>query len=413
MIITEVGMRCRSISTMAFTSVLLFICSIYSCYAQVPLLMWTSGGYVTRLSNMPHLAQPAAGQTVSGGQLASYLKSALSGAPHNVLLFLQDKGELGIPAVHIDPNTLKEIKLNTSQPSLLAVHLPYTAGVQTKESLLKNDAIIGEVLNVFKSQDVPYTAVYTGLKPSRVIEETPVMPGRSVGRSLLQAPPQSSVKPPLVVNNTAGRPCILLWADTLLASYSGKQDDLAIHIFNGSADTAGSVCNETLSRLVINYQNVLDLRSLRLIFSMRKIFFPVSARNWSVVEQVVLEYDGQRAIFNASGGIYSPAEYSFHCQSVSSIQSPLLVPRSATDNANQWKLSFTDFQIQGFNVTGEDFSYASDCAGFFTPGIWMGLLTSLLMVFILTYGLHMIMQLRTMDRFDDPKGPAISVPQSE
>lgn len=70
-------------------------------------------------------------------------------------------------------------------------------------------------------------------------------------------------------------------------------------------------------------------------------------------------------------------------------------------------------QIQGFNVTGEDFSYASDCAGFFTPGIWMGLLTSLLMVFILTYGLHMIMQLRTMDRFDDPKGPAISVPQSE
>uniref|UniRef100_A0A8C1QZF9 ATPase H+ transporting accessory protein 1b n=1 Tax=Cyprinus carpio TaxID=7962 RepID=A0A8C1QZF9_CYPCA len=448
MIITEVGMRCRSISTMAFTSVLLFICSIYSCYAQVPLLMWTSGGYVTRLSNMPHLAQPAAGQTVSGGQLASYLKSALSGAPHNVLLFLQDKlimedftmyggvfgnkqdsafltvesalqasssplvlpaldwsashsilelfqGELGIPAVHIDPNTLKEIKLNTSQPSLLAVHLPYT------------------VLNVFKSQDVPYTAVYTGLKPSRVIEETPVMAGRSVGRSLLQAPPQSSVKPPLVVNNTAGRPCILLWADTLLASYSGKQDDLAVHIFNGSADTAGSVCNETLSRLVINYQNVLDLRSLRLIFSMRKIFFPVSARNWSVVEQVVLEYDGQRAIFNASGGIYSPAEYSFHCQSVSSIQSPLLVPRSATDNANQWKLSFTDFQIQGFNVTGEDFSYASDCAGFFTPGIWMGLLTSLLMVFILTYGLHMIMQLRTMDRFDDPKGPAISVPQSE
>ncbi|XP_016351395.1 V-type proton ATPase subunit S1-like [Sinocyclocheilus anshuiensis] len=459
---TEVGMRCSSLSTMAFTSVLLFICSIYSCYAQVPLLMWTSDG-----SNMPHLPQPAAGQTVSGGQLASYLKSALSVAPHSVLLFLQDKlsmedftmyggvfgnkqdsaflnvesalqmssnplvlpaldwsashsilelfqGELGIPAVHIDLSTLKEIKLNTAQPSLLAVHLPYTAGDQTKELLLKNDAIIGEVLDVFKSQDVPYTAVYTGLKPSRVIEETPVMAGRSVGRSLLQAPPQSSVKPPLVVNNTAGQPCILLWADTLLARYSGNQDDLARDIFNASADfTAGSVCNETLSRLVINYQNVLNLQSLRLIFSMRKIFFPVSARNWSVMEQVVLEYDGQRAIFNASGGIYSPAEYSFHCQSVSSIQSPLLVPRSATDNANQWTLSFTDFQIQGFNVTGEDFSYASDCAGFFTPGIWMGLLTSLLMVFILTYGLHMIMQVRTMDRFDDPKGPAISVPQSE
>ncbi|XP_073679481.1 V-type proton ATPase subunit S1b [Garra rufa] len=458
---TEVGMRRSSLSTMAFTSVLLFICSIYSCYAQVPLLMWTSDG-----SSMPHLAQPTAGQTVSGGQLASYMKSAFSIAPHNVLIFLQDKlsmedftlyggvfgnkqdsafsnvesalqtsssplvlpaldwsashsilelfqGELGIPAVHIDPSTLKEIKLNTAQPSLLAVRLPYTAGHQTKELLLKNDAIIGEVLNMFKSQDVPYTAVYTGLKPSRVIEETPVMAGHSVGRSLLQAPPQPSVKPPLVFNGTEG-PCILLWADTLIASYADQEADLARDIFNGSAEvTAGSVCNETLSRLVLNYNNVLGLQSLRLIFSMRKVLFPVSARNWSVMEQVVLEYDGQRAIFNGSGGIYSPAEYSFHCQSVSSTQSPLLVPRSATDNATQWKLSFTDFQIQGFNVTGGDFSYASDCAGFFTPGIWMGLLTSLLMVLILTYGLHMIMQLRTMDRFDDPKGPAISVPQSE
>uniref|UniRef100_A0A672LEH6 V-type proton ATPase subunit S1-like n=1 Tax=Sinocyclocheilus grahami TaxID=75366 RepID=A0A672LEH6_SINGR len=293
---TEVGMRRSSLSTMAFTSVLLFICSTYSCYAQAPLLMWTSEG-----SNMPHLAQPTAGQTVSGGQLASYLKSALSTAPHNVLLFLQDKlsmedftmyggvfgnkqdsaflnvesalqtssnplvlpaldwsasnsilellqGELGIPAVQIDPSTLKEIKLNTAQPSLLAVHLPYT------------------VLDMFKSQDVPYTAVYTGLKPSRVIEDTPVMAGHSVGRSLLQAPPESPVNPPLVVNNTAGQPCILLWADTLLASYSGNQVDLARDIFNGSADvTAGSVCNETLSRLILNYRNVLNFRSLRLM----------------------------------------------------------------------------------------------------------------------------------------------------
>ncbi|XP_077074925.1 V-type proton ATPase subunit S1b [Siphateles boraxobius] len=461
---TEVRVRRSSPSTMAFSSVLLFIFSIYSCYAQVPLLMWTSDGY-----SMPHLGQPAAGQAVSGGQLVSYLKSALSTAPHNVLLFLQDKlsiddftmyggvfgnkqdsvflnvesalqtsssplmlpaldwsasnsvlelfqGELGIPAVHINPSTLKEIKLNTTQPSLLVVHLPYTAGAQSKELLLKNDEIIGKVLDMFKSQDVSYTAVYTGLKPSRVIEDTPVMAGSFVGRSLLQASSEvPSVKPPVVFINTLKQPCILLWADTLLASFLGNETDLGKDIFNSSAppDLTGSVCNETMSRLVLNYQKVLNFQSLRLIFSMRKIFFPVSARDWTVMEQVVLEYDGQRAIFNASGGIYAPAEYSFHCQSVSSVQNPLLVPRNATDNATQWKLTFTDFQIQGFNVTGEMFSYASDCAGFFTPGIWMGLLTSLLMVLILTYGLHMIMQIHTMDRFDDPKGPAISVPLSE
>lgn len=68
-------------------------------------------------------------------------------------------------------------------------------------------------------------------------------------------------------------------------------------------------------------------------------------------------------------------------------------------------------QIQAFNVSGEQFSYASDCAGFFSPGIWMGLLTSLFMLFIFTYGLHMILSLKTMDRFDDHKGPTISLTQ--
>ncbi|TRY96651.1 hypothetical protein DNTS_024265 [Danionella cerebrum] len=144
---------------------------------------------------------------------------------------------------------------------------------------------------------------------------------------------------------------------------------------------------------------------------MRKIFFPVSARFWTVMDTVQLEYDGQRAVFNASAGIYTPAEYSFHCERVSSVRKPLLV--NASENATRWSLTFNEFQIQSFSVTGELFSYASDCAGFFSAGIWMGLVTSLLMLLILTYGLHMIMQLRTMDRFDDPKGPGISVPQSE
>lgn len=75
---------------------------------------------------------------------------------------------------------------------------------------------------------------------------------------------------------------------------------------------------------------------------MNKIFFPVSARNWTVMQEVQLIYDGKTAIFNASRGIYSPAEYSFHCQNVNSFNSPLLVPR---DLNNPWKVVFTDFQV--------------------------------------------------------------------
>uniref|UniRef100_A0A4W4HJZ5 ATPase H+ transporting accessory protein 1a n=1 Tax=Electrophorus electricus TaxID=8005 RepID=A0A4W4HJZ5_ELEEL len=460
----EVGCLSVTVSSMAFISFVLVIISLCPCKAHVPLIIWTSEG-----DSLPTLTEPAAGEIVSGMKLVSSLQSALTTLPNTVLLFLQDKLSLedftvyggvfgnkqdsdfslyacmysalqastplvlpalalsttdsveelfqevlGIPALHIVPSALNQLQLNTSQPSFLVISLPYTHGVQSKELLRKNDEIIGDVLTVFTAHGVPYTAVYTGLMPSYVTHDTVTsLTQRFVGRSLLQARRDPTVKPPVTFNSTLGQPCILLWADHLNISHvKGPWFDLGPFTFINSVSLDGSFCNETFSRLVLNYQNVLSFKSFQLTFLMRKIFFPVSARNWTVIEKVELNYDGQRAVFNSSRGIYSPAEFSFHCQSVSSSESPLLVPSNAKDNASQWNILFTDFQIQGFNVTG-NFSYASDCASFFTPGIWMGLLTSLLMVLILTYGLHMIMQLRTMDRFDDPKGPGISVPLND
>lgn len=41
--------------------------------------------------SLPSQSEPAAGHTVSGRELQSYLSSAFRSAPHNVLLFFQDK----------------------------------------------------------------------------------------------------------------------------------------------------------------------------------------------------------------------------------------------------------------------------------------------------------------------------------
>ncbi|KAG5836387.1 hypothetical protein ANANG_G00254100 [Anguilla anguilla] len=406
------------------------------CSDQVPLIMWSSGGVP-----LGSVAPPAVGHVVSSSQLVSYLNDALSGAPHNVLLFLQEKlslddftmyggvfgnkqdsayqnlesalqsspppsslvlpmvswpgvsavpgllqEQLGTSPLYLEPATLAQLRLNASAPALLIIRLPYSPGadmMSPKEVLSGNDEVIGQVLDIVKEQGVPYTAIYTALKPSRVIGEEISPELRSVGRSLLQKCLGETRPDP-----TNLRPLC-------------------------HPSLTGSSCNRSLSRLVLNYENVLGFGSFRLIFAMSRRFYRVSAREWFALDQVELEYDGQKATFNGSRNINAPAEFSYHCESVTSFRYALLVPRTASDNANQWRLSFNHFQIQGFGVMGQDFSYASDCAGFFTPGIWMGLLTSLLMVLILTYGLHMITQLRTMDRFDDPKGPAISVPQNE
>ncbi|XP_022532870.2 V-type proton ATPase subunit S1b isoform X1 [Astyanax mexicanus] len=457
---TEEGaVSCGSVRAlkMDFITLLFIIISLSACSAQVPVVLWSSEGH-----SLSALSAPAAGEIVSGGKLASYLKSALKTSPHTVVLFLQDQLSiddftvyggvfgnkqdsvfknveaaleasshlvvpavawsaagsvqelfqevLGVAGLHVDSAELAQLQLSSSQPSLLVLSLPYASGPESKEFLRKNDETIGDALTLLKAQKVPYTAVYTGLRPSHVTEEAHMAEGFG-GRSLLQTP-EPAVKEPVMFNSTGG-PCILFWADALNVSFEkGAFFDLAPLTFNKSVTLDGSFCNESTSRLVFNYKDVMGYPTFQLIFSMSKIFFPVSARNWMVMEHVELNYNGQRALFNASRGVYTPAEYSFHCQRVSSVESPLLVPNSTLDNATKWTIMFTNFQIQSFNVT-QNFAYASDCASFFTPGIWMGLLTTLLMLLILTYGLHMIMQVRTMDRFDDPKGPAISVPQNE
>lgn len=61
------------------------------------------------------------------------------------------------------------------------------------------------------------------------------------------------------------------------------------------------------------------------------------------------------------------------------------------------------FQIQAFNVQSEKFASASDCATFLTPAILMGLVTSLILLLVLAYALHMVVHLKHIDRYEEHK----------
>ncbi|XP_041656187.1 V-type proton ATPase subunit S1-like [Cheilinus undulatus] len=443
---------------MAETALLFAIFSTVSSTSQVPVLLWSSDG-------LPALAPPAAGHIMSTEQLTEYLTSAFGSGPRTVVLFLQDKlskddftvfggvfgnkqdsafqnleaalqsssssvtlpalewsgssaipallqEELGVSPLLVDADTLSHLSINSSASNLLLINLPYCTNSHKscKEVLQDNDETIGKVLNIMTDKKVKYTAVYTGSQPSRVISETS-MSSQPVGRSLLQAPspppPPPAVKPPIMFNGTGG-PCIMLWAQNLYVT-NVTNPTAWVDLAALTPTLTGSMCNGTNSQLVLNYATGHVLS-----FSMSQRFYPVSARNWFTLDTVQLQFGGLTATFIGRRGIYAPAEYSFHCMSVTSFRDALLVQNTTSTNASNWRVNFADFQIQGFGLAnGTNFSYASDCAGFFTAGIWMGLVTGLLMLLIFVYGLHMIMQLNTMDRFDDPKGPSISVPQTE
>lgn len=94
--------------------------------------------------------------------------------------------------------------------------------------------------------------------------------------------------------------------------------------------------------------------------------------------------------------------FSFHCQ-------PEIHFRNIT--TLKTVLSWGGLQIEPTNRTM--FSDSWDCVGFTSAGIWGGIFVTILLLFILSIGLSCIMDIRTMDRFDDPKGKTIIVSITE
>jgi hypothetical protein len=77
----------------------------------------------------------------------------------------------------------------------------------------------------------------------------------------------------------------------------------------------------------------------------------------------------------------------------------------------------TQFQVQPFFKTLNEsemvFGDSFNCVGFFSVPIWSGLFVVFILLSITFYGIMMMMDIRTMDRFDDPKGKTITINAAE
>ncbi|NXI35774.1 VAS1 ATPase, partial [Galbula dea] len=337
-------------------------------------------------------------------------------ATRNLLSFLQESGDWKL--TNITNLHVSQLELDTSTPNLLVVQLqPLVSAVNEisiLEAIAENDKIIGMLTMDLQEQGINFSAIYTAVRPSRISRRTDVV--WELRRQLMATEEEDSLSyPPL--NVTAGNnTCILFYATnfSLKANNSVLLDLTNVTFVSQNVDISSSACSDSNTTLSLKYTKPVNgISSLEIRFLMTNKFYRGSARNWSTLEAVEIVQDGKKfATFNVSV-ISAPAEYSFHCQLVgtSNLYPARLIP--SNNDAKNWDVFISRLQIQGFNIENNQFSYASDCTGFFTPGIWMGLVTSIVLLWILAYGIHMIMQLTTNSRFDDPKGPALSVPQTE
>ncbi|XP_067855910.1 V-type proton ATPase subunit S1-like isoform X2 [Heptranchias perlo] len=322
--------------------------------------------------------------------------------------------------VQIDHFQETELEIDPSKPNLIVIKLApvdSTNNLKLAQSLGDNDKVIGMTTSTLRRKGLNFTGIYTALRPSVVIRRT-TDAAIQTGRRLMGTVSTSSVPyPPLNVTNGTNT-CILFHAASLQLTVNGTLIDLTNETFiSNSVDSSSSICSTTNTTLSLKYSlrknPSISVNTLEIRFLMRNNFYTGSARNWFTLDFVEIVQDKLSvAMFNVSS-ISAPQEYSFHCQLVGTSKLYGATFIAANKAAQAWSITISEFQIQGFNVENNLFAYASDCTSFFTHAIWMALVTSLVLLCILTYGIHMIMQLTTNDRFDDPKGQALIVPQTD
>ncbi|CAG9137934.1 unnamed protein product [Plutella xylostella] len=76
-------------------------------------------------------------------------------------------------------------------------------------------------------------------------------------------------------------------------------------------------------------------------------------------------------------------------------------------------LTLPDVMIQPFMDSTEKFADAFDCIGFTSVPIWSGLMVTFLLILMLPISICMILDIKTMDRFENSRGKQLSITVSE
>ncbi|KAG7472896.1 hypothetical protein MATL_G00113990 [Megalops atlanticus] len=234
---------------------------------------------------------------------------------------------------------------------------------------------------------------------------------------ILQSPhPTCDLRPypPLSVASN-GRLCILFRARKLAIRYRNHTSvdltDRASHTHRAitsphpataSVDTKDSHCSKDTAVLSLGFGDVEHMKGLVIRLEMSSTFYESAGQTWFTLDSVHIHYNCEHQASFSAPEVYAPTTHSYHCQHISSLpkyDSLLLPSRGGAD----WHVTFTDFQLQAFNVQSERFASARDCAALLTPAVLMGLVSSLILLLVLAYALHMVVHLKHIDRYEEHK----------
>jgi len=259
--------------------------------------------------------------------------------------------------------------------TLLFIKLDDATSNEDRPGLLKrHDALISQVYRKLAERHGDVLAIYTAHHSSWQSGEETLT--RRV-RHLLQTYSEQEDRHngTEYTNNKT-----LLYAPTMIV-----QIDADSHLLeNGTVDMDDEV------DLTIRFNN-----SISVIFAFENF---THNGYWSL-QQVTVNISNDLHYFGRMK-VGAPLQSSYHCNQ------EVFVNESKVFNITN------RFQVQPY-IEEIEFGPAYDCVYFFTVPIWSGIFVSTILSIILTIGLVMIIDIRTMDLFDDPKGKTITINTSE
>jgi len=170
-------------------------------------------------------------------------------------------------------------------------------------------------------------------------------------------------------------------------------------------------------RLVIDYksQKFIGQDGKELGGLMIEMDFEKSASTWKMtglkLKNIPYQnyfYEIDMEVVTANGyDVSAPAGLSFACYQPGNFHS--IRKPNATYGG---KVKFPRVQMQVFEVHRGKFGPEWECGELISIGLWVGILVTLFFATICFWGFSMLASINTMDRFDDPKGKSIYVPQT-
>jgi hypothetical protein len=314
------------------------------------------------------------------------IESFLDKQPYMLLPSVKDplnyihKAHCGVQEIvvdnKVDESVMQSVSSAMKRSCVVILHIS-NYGIVTKE-----DEINSVFLPSFENSNKNIVGIFTGVKSSWGVPNG----DRHTFRNLLQAeaPPEDNF-----VNITG---CLIMYAESALLKVGKETNSTALPF---PPKTDGSSCSNS-SVLQLEFKTSGPVTAVTLKFDFDTVG---SAWKTSATIQMTGDKVPSGEIELKNNYMEAPLGFSYSCGDL---------VLTAKNKSYDVTLVMKGFQVQPYEVKGV-FSESFDCVPFFTIPIWMGIFVSIIFIVITNIGVYALFSVRTMDRFDDPKGKPITV----